>query len=421
MPEDSDKPELNRRGFLKAALGLGVSAAALTGEKKIKKLDDSIKGLTKAAQPTPIPETPTPTPQQEPEPTSQTEKEQSNEITIAGYIENDKIDPSFEKIRFQFPEKLLDGKTPLIPKGDKLNFFFVLESTSPINQLKLSIPELLDIKNVHLISLPDATQGSARLNVSNIVDQTTKVAEANGNPLNFDSDSKNIIKQIEIMHSQLEEGKLVMRLIFPNMDIAYTDNNGSHLVNPARRFAEGNFVLGIKRREVSDGSVVAGPGGKLIAKAVDISNGKGEQAAKSKDIIFTGPKKITVISSAEQPTEPLSGKTPSEKIESKWTREYKPDETVNLSKWLDDMIDKGYIQISSSAQKIAGDKINAYRDANLVPNPVNYRNKQLAFMGNCESKLRELEADYGNNFMISQEAYSQIPGGVDCQIFSKGD
>ncbi|MEK7517611.1 MAG: hypothetical protein AAB583_03610, partial [Patescibacteria group bacterium] len=65
----------------------------------------------------PTVETPTPTP----ESTLTVEIQQSKVISMGGSVETDPASPPGESIKLVFPEGIVDGELPLIPKGDTLN------------------------------------------------------------------------------------------------------------------------------------------------------------------------------------------------------------------------------------------------------------------------------------------------------------
>ena len=96
------------------------------------------------------------------------------------------------------------------------------------------------------------------------------------------------------------------------------------------------------------------------------------------------------------------------------------NEAVPLSEWWADMVAKGHIRIDDLAKQYAGQKIDELVDSsNLIPNPVKYYEKQIAFTGNCKKSLDELVQRGQGHIRIDQEAYKQIPGADQCDIYSK--
>jgi len=98
---------------------------------------------------------------------------------------------------------------------------------------------------------------------------------------------------------------------------------------------------------------------------------------------------------------------------------WEPNQTIPISKWWDDMIAKGYIRIDSLAEQYAGDKIRGMLNSlDLVPNPKDYYKTQRAFAGSCFTQLQELATEGQGHITISQEAFDQVPGGKNCDIYA---
>ncbi len=146
------------------------------------------------------------------------------------------------------------------------------------------------------------------------------------------------------------------------------------------------------------------------------------------------PKRVIIESSAANssvrsalntpaPTTPRpeAGQINRQKEENRWTNKtWSANEAVPLSEWWADMVAKGHIRIDDLAKQYAGQKIDELVDSsNLIPNPVKYYEKQIAFTGNCKKSLDELVQRGQGHIRIDQEAYKQIPGADQCDIYSK--
>jgi hypothetical protein len=120
-----------------------------------------------------------------------------------------------------------------------------------------------------------------------------------------------------------------------------------------------------------------------------------------------------VESGSTTPPEPL-------KEASRWIREWPPDETIPLQEWWNDMVSQRHIRIDGIARYYAGKEIDALVDgAVLVPNPQNYQNPKNPLIGNCTTTLSQLVSRAQGHITVSPEAYRQLPGANNCQVFGK--
>lgn len=135
------------------------------------------------------------------------------------------------------------------------------------------------------------------------------------------------------------------------------------------------------------------------------------------------PRPTQVVKPPTPTIEATKAPTPKPKEEeNKWTgREWAPNQTVPVREWWDDMVAKGYISIDDIAQQNAGKQIDDFlKGANLVPNPVKYYLQGHGFINNCNLEFDKLVSQGQGHIKITSNAYAQIPGGVKCQIFTKG-
>lgn len=127
-----------------------------------------------------------------------------------------------------------------------------------------------------------------------------------------------------------------------------------------------------------------------------------------------------VVNSGLSTENPNENPSNSNNSSSEWNKEWPADESISLRTWWNDMISKRYIYVSDLAIMVGGDELNSYLDSSdLVPNPVDYRNKQKGFKGDCGSELRRLIDRGEGEIIVSQEAFNNIPGGEECQVFAK--
>lgn len=111
--------------------------------------------------------------------------------------------------------------------------------------------------------------------------------------------------------------------------------------------------------------------------------------------------------------------TPSPMPRSRWTGQWNPNVTVPAHEWWNDMVSQGHIKLDSLAQQYAGSEIsNFLTTTNLVPNPVEYWRKGYGGLGSCRDKLDGLVRQGQGYINIEPDAYAQIPGGKECQIFA---
>lgn len=471
--------ELTRRAFLElsvpAAAGALVAACNRlkkipptseadpeTEEKHPPLLKEPAREITSA--PEVLKKDAPPPPEDPPEPTCtlpQVEKEPKR-ITAFGYIETDPADPSLETARFVFPPGVVDGDSPLVPKRELVSVFFRLESGTSIEEYAVEMNEILGTETEKVIVSGDASKFTSIETIADHLASLEALAVNQGNPLTFDDEARKVIGKIEIghAHSQTGDPGINIRLLLPNEDLVFTDKRGSHLVNPAQSFFAGKVGLGIRRRgEVKPGTVL-GPI-PLVAKDGIISFSESQERVEVEDIDFNAKPLEIKIESREQgdrseggsrvatkseegsqeekdsedtpavvagPT-PIVVRTERKKPgsdsgeESKWAkREYKPNETVSLKEWWDDMVANGHIRVDSVAQRYAGQQINDFlNQANLVPNPDAYYEKHLSFYGNCKTILSDLVTSGQGHITITSEAYNQVPGSEDCQVYSKSE
>ena len=136
------------------------------------------------------------------------------------------------------------------------------------------------------------------------------------------------------------------------------------------------------------------------------------------------------VSQAETDSPPIpinpenqTSNTPNSSEKSKWTEtKWDPNQTIPLSEWWNDMVSGGEINIKSTAQQYAGDKIrDILNGLDLVPNPQDYHQFGRFFAGSCFNQLQELIARGQGYIEISQEAFEQVPGGQACDIYANHD
>ena len=361
-------------------------------------------------------------------PTPKVDVQQPKVISIGSSVESDPASQSpGETIKFLFPEGIVNGKSPLIPEGDTLSVSFKLKSEVGIgiSQCSLSLSDLFDIKN-HKYNMgiyptnEDATQNIA---------SSLRAFQSSAKFSISDADKK-IANKTTLNCVRVNNGVLGVNLSLPNESFTYTDKAGSHLINPAERFASGKVGLGIKRGNIAPGRFA------LKAEDIKIENSKGRLVATANTPSSNTAQPDRIVST-ETPTRrpdttqvPIkppntnikATETPTPKPEEeKWTLEWAPNETVSVREWWDDMASKGYINIDAIARQYAGEEIGSFlADTNLVPNPVKYGyNGGPAFINNCNVELDKLVAQGRGHIKITSDAYALIPGGVGCQIFTK--
>ena len=397
-----EPPNISRKEFLKFATLVTASSALNTACNRLKQLP-----------PTPTPYPPTPTTENTPTP----ESAEIKEISASGRIEINPENPSIERLRFHFPEEIIEGNSPLIPIGDFLSVSFDLESESPITNLDISASELFGIKTAKLSMVEDTSTVGA-IDTSYITETMQKISKNSEQFLQIDDKSKEVMNKIELRYGLLpNKDKLRVVLILPNENYSYTDNEGGHIENPAKRFLSGEMGLGIKRRgDIEQGTVIVDTIG-LVAKDVNLYNaGTRTHIAEANDVNFNSTKKMVITSDSIESKDNES----KQEEESKWTtKEWEPDEKVPLREWWNDMTSKGYIKVDSIAKQFGGDSIyDVINNSHLVPNPQEYHTKGHPFIGNCNTSLDRLVRDGKGHISISSEAYSQIPGADNCQVFS---
>ncbi|MBN1168484.1 hypothetical protein JXA63_01185 [Candidatus Woesebacteria bacterium] len=457
MPEDQseisnkiaeiNKKPISRRDFLKG-MGKLAGAAAVKplfpfietpGEqppekpgKSSQKGGFSTGNKNKSESPQSIPDEQTATPAPE--------AKGLETITVSASIEKDPDDQEVENISFRLPENVLQGETPLIPEGKGLLMAFNLDSTLPIKEITVSTDHLFGTKTGSAELQGDATLPSVFIGGSEIIGSMLDSATSEGDKLNFPPSSQDIINAMEITFGQLEDGITLVRLVLPNNSVQYDNENGSHLVNPAERFASGEMKIGIKRwGDLQEGAVIRNA--DIFARDVYIGNSEGQKVATIEDIqiqphsnqtealdqetITVRSEDTTVTERVTTPGDQSVSLSPEqmEEIQSlkeKWVdRQWKENEQVSLAEWWIDMTNQGYIEIDSLAEQYAGDEINRLvNGSHMIPNPNEAWNNELPFIGNCDSSLNQLVHLGQGHITISQDAYKLIPGGSECQIFS---
>lgn len=363
-------------------------------------------------------------------------------ISLGSSVETDPTN-SYETIKLVFPKGTIDGRSPLIPKGDTLSVSLKLKSNMGIGigQCNLSLSDLFGIKDHKFSMAISPTNQDAEQNITSAVATFKSSAKFSMR----DSDQKVINKTG--LSCVRESNGVSANLSLPNEQVIYTDGYGSHSINPAERFAYGKVGLGINRGNIAPGRFA------LAAENIRVQNGKGRLVATANRIDLIPPRTPAVSSTAQpdrtvstetpaktpvptkqQETTQIPIKPPSPTIQAtkaptpkpkeetnKWTgREWVPNETVPVREWWDDMVAKGYISIDDTAQKYAGIEINNFlARANLVPKPVEYWKKGYGGLGSCKDKLDALVRQGQGHINITFDAYKQIPGGVECAIFTK--
>ncbi|MDO8658042.1 MAG: hypothetical protein Q7K55_04830 [Candidatus Levybacteria bacterium] len=376
----------------------------------------------------------TPTPPAWPSPTAASQAgelspKQPLNISIGSRVERNPSNSSIEIIKFQFPEGIIDGNSPLISTGDTLSVAFNLKSTGiAIRSLNIALSDLLGINTTPPISYsPNVLSGQGIFKPSEYIDSLLNSAKRNNQILNIDEAAKKVISKIQIGYNRSKDGNLRIDMSFPNEDFRFSDKNGTHSENPAKRFLSGKAGLGINRQGDTDKAA------KIITANFPLKTeqflvlNKGKIVARANDLDIISPQKVNVESNAtksptaiaptiveNKTTTPKNNKEASRWTEQKWTA----NQTVPLKEWWDDMVAKRYIKIDSVAQQYAGDIINNLRNnSNLVPNPVKYYEQHYGFVGNCRKSLEDLVQQGQGHIQVTPEAYSQIPGADNCDIF----
>lgn len=218
--------------------------------------------------PTPIPaaselQTETPTPTATP---TETPTPKPKVISMGGSVETDPANPSVETIKLLFPEGIIDGKSPLIPQKDTLSVSVKFNSDSRINQLSLSLSDLLGMRNNKF------SMGMSVANERDTVNITSDIGIFQRSAKFSISDAdQEVINKITLSTVRHSNKDLVVILSLPNESFTYIDKDGSHLVNPAERFASGEVGIGIKRKDrlalTVENINIANSKGKLVATA----------------------------------------------------------------------------------------------------------------------------------------------------------
>lgn len=407
--KQEQSPSMTRREFLKFATLVGAGSTLNAACNQLGRLPDT---------PTPYP---TPEPTRDIENTPVPESVEPKKISAGGRIDIDPSNPSIEKLRFHFPEDVAEGDSPLIPKGDYLSVSFNLKSDSPITDLNISTSELFGITTANVSFLEDTSTIGA-IDTSYLTDTLLQMTEHNKDTLIIDDKSRDIMNKIEVRYGILpDEDFLRMVLILPNEDFTFTDKEGGHIENPAKRFLSGELGVGIKRRgDIKPGTVIAGTIG-LVAEDVNLYNASERKTVAEVDhnIDFNSVRKIVIKSGSTEP-ETKESESGNQREDSKWTsKEWEQNEKIPLTEWWNDMVSKGHIKVDSLAQQFAGDKIDdLVGSSHLVPNPHEYWSQGNPFIGDCKKSLDRLVRDSSGHISISSEAYSQIPGANNCQVFS---
>lgn len=266
---DSAEPkphQISRRQFLKKS---GLAVTAILANSACNKIP-VVKETPPALQITPV---------------TVKESPQIPTIGIMGVLESTPGDPSLEKIKFVFPQEVLNGNSPLVPSGDLLSFYFELAGDLPVKKLKINIKDLLDMDVGKLALSIDTLKPSAPVVIGKTVDNMLEIAKSNGKFLQIDEESKKVIDKMEIICGKIPQtDRLAIRIFLPNETFTYTDSRGAHTVNSAERLASGVFKFGIQRWENLPKGTVTGPV-LLTASNIQIDNStKGQLAAKAYDI-----------------------------------------------------------------------------------------------------------------------------------------
>lgn len=394
-----------RRNFFKLSLA-GVFGAALGG-----------KFLDSCAQPDPNNES-AKIPENQPKTPSPTEiKEQLPELSVSGFIESNFEKSNNEIVKFVFSDGFTNLEKPIFEKGDVVEIRFNLDSQLSPKSLFASASNMFGI-NIPVSESKEIDDspgnGFSLLEFAKLLPQH---AQSFGKKLEIGELSLETIDKIKFVFGTNNDD-LIIRIVLPNTPYTYTDETGNHEINPLQRFLNGEMGIEMKRE---DSSVNPPEEPVIISKFVVYSNKQEKIVYQQKPenlIELQPPRKITIQSSGGiDKTEATDLSVQSE--ESRWTKEWNQNETISIRDWWNDMIEKGYIRIDSTAQKFAGDKISAMLDNILVPNPHEYYKSGKPFIGGCVSTLNELISTSQGHISISSEALSQIPGGSACQIFVK--
>lgn len=389
MAEDGgDRPpqkQLSRRDFLKlSSLTGGAVTAIPLGFGREKQAPQTItKTSGPATEVNQVPETDL----------------GPKKITVGSSLETDSVDKTRENVHFLFPEGLLGTESPLIPSGNRLIVSFVVKSDLAIRELMFAESELTGSGHTE-VSIPADTPG------------TNAVAELRNEGVTT------LPKDVEIQLGKLPDGRLKMLFGLPNSEINLA--NGS-TVNFAERFASGKLGFGIRRLSNDAAGRVVGWLPPVEIDELQVTGPDQQRLAFADNFNLGQPVTIKIEGNSQTPTgtgprsETIPGSAPED---SKWLKEWAPDETITASEWLDDMISQGYIYIDATAEQYGAKQLSQIRNAVLVPNSVNYRNQGFAFIGNCSSALDKLVSSSQGHIRVDPNAYELIPGGDTCQVFA---
>lgn len=446
---DGANKEISRRDFLK--LSVAVTGSALLAEacKPLSKIP-ATETPKPTAQPTATlvkentvaPATPTkPDATRIPEATATPAEKLPKTIGVGSLLETNLTNPSVEKIKFFFPEGVVGDKSALIPPGETMTVLFDLKSGVPIKTLNINMEDLLGINIGQVGAQMNATSTAEVLFAKNYVDTLLRVAKGGNQTLMIDNSSRAIINKIEVGcgHPQNSDPNLLVKLVLPNETYYFTDKTGVHSVNPAQRFVSGQMGLGFNRTgELKPGTVlIPAP---LKAEHFQIFSTTKGLVANVNDVDIKPPLKITTDNKSTQPAEvaPAPTSTPAKKItvesgnsnpqpktpenpetKSKWTEtKWAPNQTISLKEWWNDMTAKGYISVDSLAQQYGGKEIDALvNGSNLVPNPVEYYKQGYGLVDSCKKALDQLVSTGQGHIKVVPEAYANIPGSNNCQVF----
>lgn len=354
------------------------------------------------------------------EPSKTLEVKNQNQISVGGYLEQDPFYPSIENIKFIFPEGIIDGEKPHVLAGDQFSLFFQLDNSLPIPNLRIDLANLLGLPSNGGRILINTNTASGLTDFKNYRDNLSDMISSQHPDIKLDDGSLDILDDMQIRYG-MQDNKLSVNLTLVNKEFSYTDDSGSHTHNPAERFLTGKAGIGIARRGEIDPETVLGPAPLTIENLI-LTNQENRTLNAQHQFEINNPQRTEISVERTQPNSDQVGssETTPQKETNPWIdRKWQPNETVSVSSWWDDMVTKGYIAVDSIAYQYAGQKINIFRAyTNLVPNPNNYYELGYAFSGNCITLLKEMEAESRGHIKVLPEAYQQIPGGDNCQVFS---
>jgi len=401
------KERFSRQNFLK--LGAAATASALLAACGINPRKIGTQ-----------PETPEPTGTQEP--TSTPESETPPDLSITGYIESDPKHPEDEIIKFDFSEGFTDGEKPLFVPNDIAIFQFDIDSALPPKEIVAGAKNILGVDIPYSESKEVGASPSQGFSISEMAKLLPEIGKSFNKEVRIGETSLEVISVMKLVFGQVD-GKTRVQIVLPNASCYYTDERGDHNVNPLQRFLKGEMGVEIRRIEKPEDGTAAVPPDEPINvtdfQVFSVKQNTTVYKQESGNVLELQAPRTVKITSGERAGSTESGSQPIPAEESKWVKEWEPNETISIREWWNNMVAKGYIKVDPSAEKFAGEEINNFLGNNLVPNPQDYHKTGKGFMGNCTTTLQDLISKSQGHISVAPEAFAQIPGGQSCQIFVK--